>query len=220
MCTLDSELGAGGKRATACGNGSGRRAVDAAARSAGHCLQGSQARAAIVASLAEVRRSVPAGSELSALCRSTRPSRCSYSPMMALSQLMLDDGEHARLDQMWAELRYEWHDHYGSRMRSCKLLEYATQDSDPGLFEPYRKQIYAGADAFRQQLLDTQPVQVDRLVEFASRALPPAAPCRPGEGDELARIVLHVAQAKSCRMTRRFAWCWRGFRGAGVSVSG
>jgi Protein of unknown function (DUF1592)/Protein of unknown function (DUF1588)/Protein of unknown function (DUF1585)/Protein of unknown function (DUF1587)/Protein of unknown function (DUF1595)/Planctomycete cytochrome C len=184
-CTLDAKLGAEGSVQP-------RVAVTApeglSALLPGVPLiarDGSQARARIVATLAEVRRLFPP-----AVCypRIVPIDEAVTLQLLhrdddALSELMLDDAEHAHLDKLWSELRYITQDALRLKDAFHQLMEYATQDSDPGLFEPYRKQIYEGADAFRQSLLDTAPVQVDRAVEFASRAY--RRPLTAHEEDEL-----------------------------------
>ena len=52
----------------------------------------------------------------------------------------------------------------------AQLMEYATQDADPAVFEPLRKPINDRAAAFRQRLIDAEPKQLDALVEFAAQA--------------------------------------------------
>ena len=54
---------------------------------------------------------------------------------------MLDDAEIARLDRLWDELHFVSHDALTLVDAFAQLMEYATQDSDPKLFEPYRKPI-------------------------------------------------------------------------------
>ena len=51
-----------------------------------------------------------------------------------------------------------------------QLMEYATQDADPKVFEPMRKPINDRAAAFRQLLLDTEPNHLSALADFARRA--------------------------------------------------
>jgi hypothetical protein len=147
--------------------------------------EGSQARGRVTAALAEVRRLFPPAVSyprivpvdeavtLQLLHRDDEP----------LCQLMLDDAEHARLDKLWDELRFMSQDPLRLQDAFDQLMEYATQDSDPGLFEPYRKPIAEGVVAFRQRLLDCEPVQLDRLIDFASQAY--RRPLTPQEADEL-----------------------------------
>jgi len=49
-------------------------------------------------------------------------------------------------------------------------MEYATQDADPKVFEPLRKPIHDRAAVFRQRLIDTEPNQLQALIDFAARA--------------------------------------------------
>ncbi len=87
-----------------------------------------------------------------------------------LCRLMLDDAERARLDRLWSELHFVSYDALTLVDAFAQLMEYATQDSDPKLFEPYRKPIYDRAAAFRQELIDAEAPQLDALVKFAARA--------------------------------------------------
>ncbi len=81
------------------------------------------------------------------------------------------------------ELRFMSQDPLRLQDAFDQLMEYATQDSDPGLFEPYRKPIAAGVVAFRERLLAVEPQQLDRLVDIAAQAY--RRPLAPQEADEL-----------------------------------
>lgn len=87
-----------------------------------------------------------------------------------LARLMLDDAEQARLDRLWDELRYVSRDALDITVALEQLLEFATQDGDPTIFEPLREPIKNRAITFKQQLIDTQPAHVDALVRFAEKA--------------------------------------------------
>jgi hypothetical protein len=87
-----------------------------------------------------------------------------------LRRLMLDDAEAARLDRLWYELRFLSQDALEVVDAYAQLMEYATQDSDPRLFEPFRKPIQDEAAAFRKALLDAEAPQLDAVVAFAARA--------------------------------------------------
>ena len=50
-----------------------------------------------------------------------------------------------------------------------QLLEYASQDADPKVFEPMRKPINDRAAAFRQRLVEAEPRHLDAMVELAER---------------------------------------------------
>jgi hypothetical protein len=62
-----------------------------------------------------------------------------------------------------------------------QLMEYATQDADPRVFEPLRKPINDRAAAFKQRLVDTEPKHLDALLDFAARAY--RRPLAGGEGE-------------------------------------
>jgi hypothetical protein len=87
-----------------------------------------------------------------------------------LCRLMLSDKERAGLDRLWDELHFVSHDALTLVDAFNQLMEYATQDSDPKLFEPYRKPILDRAASFRKALVDAEPRQLAAVVAFASRA--------------------------------------------------
>ena len=87
-----------------------------------------------------------------------------------LRRLMLDDAQAAHLDRLWDELHYISHDALTLVDALEQLIQYATQDADPKVFEPLRKPFGERAAAFRQRLIDTEPKHVDAVVEFAARA--------------------------------------------------
>ncbi len=87
-----------------------------------------------------------------------------------LARLMLNEQEKARLDRLWSEFRYVSQDALLLVDALEQIWQYATQDADPTVFEPMRKPVEERAAAFRQWLVDTEPQQVDSLVEFASSA--------------------------------------------------
>jgi hypothetical protein len=88
----------------------------------------------------------------------------------ALQRLMLDDEQVARLNRLWDELHFVSHDALTLVDAFLQLLEYASQDADPKVFEPMRKPINDRADAFRKTLVDAEPKQLDALIDFAARA--------------------------------------------------
>lgn len=100
-----------------------------------------------------------------------------------LRRLVLDDVQAARLDRLWSELHFVSQDAFLLVETLKQLIEFATQDADPKVFEPLRKPFSERAQAFRQELLDAEPRQVDRLVEFAARAY--RRPLREGEAENL-----------------------------------
>lgn len=100
-----------------------------------------------------------------------------------LCRLMLDDAEKARLDRLWDELHFVSHDALTLVDAFRQLLEYASQDGDPKLFEPFRKPIHDRATAFRQALLDAEPRHLDAVLAFAARAY--RRPLTADEGQHL-----------------------------------
>ncbi|HJT35397.1 MAG TPA: DUF1592 domain-containing protein, partial [Pirellulales bacterium] len=87
-----------------------------------------------------------------------------------LVRLMLDEAQQARLDRLWDELHYISQDALTLVDGYAQLLEFATQDADPKVFEPLRDSINQRAAAFRQLLIDIEPKHLDALIEFASLA--------------------------------------------------
>ena len=87
-----------------------------------------------------------------------------------LARLMLDEAQQARLDRLWDELHYISQDALTLLDGYAQLLEFATQDADPRVFEPLRESIDARAADFRQLLVDSEPKHLDALLEFAARA--------------------------------------------------
>ncbi|MFN3151493.1 DUF1592 domain-containing protein [Bremerella sp.] len=87
-----------------------------------------------------------------------------------LARLMLSEEEQARLDKLWEELRYVSRDALDITVSLEQILEFATQDGDPTVFNPLLEPIKNRATEFRQQLIDTEPVHVDALVRFAAKA--------------------------------------------------
>jgi hypothetical protein len=87
-----------------------------------------------------------------------------------LCRLMLDEKEKARLDRLWDELHFVSHDALTLVDAFKQLMEYATQDSDPKLFEPFRKPIHDRAAAFKKALVEAEPRQVEAVIDFARRA--------------------------------------------------
>jgi len=100
-----------------------------------------------------------------------------------LRKLMLDDAGAAKLDRLWNELRFISQDALTLVDAFQQLLEYASQDADPKVFEPLRKPIMDRASAFRQSMIDAEPKQLDAVITFAEKAY--RRPLKSGESDEL-----------------------------------
>jgi hypothetical protein len=87
-----------------------------------------------------------------------------------LQRLMLDDAQKSQLDRLWNELHFISHDALTLVDAFQQLMEYATQDADPSVFEPMRKPINDRASAFRKELLAAETKHLDALIRFAARA--------------------------------------------------
>lgn len=87
-----------------------------------------------------------------------------------LSRLMLDAAQRAQLDRLWDELRFISQDALTLVDAYVQLMEFATQDADPKVFEPLRQPIHDRAAAFRRTLLAAEPKHMERLLAFVSEA--------------------------------------------------
>jgi hypothetical protein len=86
-----------------------------------------------------------------------------------LVRLMLDDAQRQRLDRLWDELHFVSQDAPALVDALEQLIQYATQDADPKVFEPLRKPFQERAEAFQQRLIDAQPLQLAALLRFAEQ---------------------------------------------------
>src|SRR5262245_5012915 len=100
-----------------------------------------------------------------------------------LARLMLDDSQKARLDRLWDELHYISQDSLTLVDALAQLIEYATQDADPKVFEPLRKPFADRAALFRQSLVDSEPAHLSAALDFAEQAY--RRPLTPAETAEL-----------------------------------
>ena len=100
-----------------------------------------------------------------------------------LSRMMLDDTQARKLDRLWEELHYISQDALTQVDAFTQLMEFATQDSNPKLFEPLRKPITDRAMAFKSQLVDTQPQHLKAVLSFAAQAY--RHPLTAAEANEL-----------------------------------
>lgn len=87
-----------------------------------------------------------------------------------LCRLMLDDAETAELDRLWNELHYLSRDALTLVDALEQLIQFATQDANPKVFEPLREPFAERAALFRKQLIDSEKTHFDALLNFADRA--------------------------------------------------
>ena len=121
-----------------------------------------------------------------------------------LARLMLDEAQQARLNRLWDELHYISHDAETLVDALEQLIQYATQDADPKVFEPLRKPFGERAAAYRQRLIDTEPKHLDALLEFAGRAY--RRPLSDAEARELRGLygrlrLQEIPHAEAIRLT-------------------
>ncbi|MBI1918750.1 MAG: DUF1592 domain-containing protein [Planctomycetes bacterium] len=116
-----------------------------------------------------------------------------------LARLMLDEAQKARLNRLWDEL------HYVSQSALLRvtalelLLEVMVGNgradrSQYKALEPLRKPINERARAFKKELLDTEPKQVDALVDFAALAY--RRPLTGAEANELRGLYRQLRNKK------------------------
>lgn len=87
-----------------------------------------------------------------------------------LVRLMLDGEQAQQLDKLWAELHYVSQDALTLVDALEQLIQYATQDANPKVFEPLRQPFAERAAAYRQQLVESEHLHLKQLVSVASRA--------------------------------------------------
>ena len=109
-----------------------------------------------------------------------------------LVRLMLDEAQQAHLSKLWEELHYISQDALTLVDALAQLIEYATQDADPKVFEPLRKPFNDRAAAFRQRLIDTEPKHLDSLILFAARAY--RRPLTDAESQELRALYARLRE--------------------------
>jgi hypothetical protein len=64
-----------------------------------------------------------------------------------------------------------------------QLMEFATQDSNPALFEPYRQPILKAAEDLKKELVATEPIHLEAVLALAQKAY--RRTLTPGEQKEL-----------------------------------
>lgn len=87
-----------------------------------------------------------------------------------LGRLMLGPQEQAELDGLWQELHFVSNDLLTVEDAYEQLMQFATQDSDPRLFEHLREPIKRRADEYRAALVSAEAAQIRSVHKFAERA--------------------------------------------------
>ena len=85
-------------------------------------------------------------------------------------RLLLTPEQNIQLDRLWKDLHYVSQDAFAEVDAFIQLMEFATQDSNPALFEPYRKPILASAEALKKQLVATEPQHLNGVLGIAAKA--------------------------------------------------
>ncbi|MEN9675958.1 MAG: hypothetical protein RIS76_1854 [Verrucomicrobiota bacterium] len=126
-----------------------------------------------------------------------------------LIRLMLTDAERMELERLWSELRFVSQDALALVDAFEQLWQYATQDADPKVFEPMRQPILDRAKAFRTELVEAEPRQLDAVLEFAGRSF--RRPLTASEGAELRALYAELRSKElphdeSLRLTLARVW--------------
>lgn len=100
-----------------------------------------------------------------------------------LQRLMLSDTQIVELNRLWDELHFVARDALTLVDALEQLLEYASQDGDPKVFEPLREPTKKRADEFKAALLAAEPHQLNQLISFASQVF--RRPLSSDESDSL-----------------------------------
>ncbi|MFP6765296.1 MAG: DUF1592 domain-containing protein [Planctomycetaceae bacterium] len=90
----------------------------------------------------------------------------------SLQQLMLNESQSDELNRMWDELFFVAQEPLRFEVAFEQIREFATQDR-PDLvkvWDPLKQEVVARASGFRKQLIQTEPVHLNAVLEFASRA--------------------------------------------------
>ena len=93
----------------------------------------------------------------------------------ALSELMLDADQKNQIDRLWAELHFVSQDALTSVDAFEQIWQFSTQDgpdkpNGDKRLAPLRDPILKVAAAFKQRLVETEPVHVQAALDFAARA--------------------------------------------------
>jgi hypothetical protein len=100
-----------------------------------------------------------------------------------LQRLLLDEQQTAELNRLWDQLHFVSRDATKLVDAFAQLMEYATQDADPSVFEPLRGPIMQRAKDFEAQLVAAQPSHIAAIIEFAGKAF--RRPMREDERQQL-----------------------------------
>ena len=87
-----------------------------------------------------------------------------------LRRLMLTEAETRELNRHWDELHYISRDALASVDALEQLIQFATQDGDPSVFEPLLKPTADAAEAFRKTVRESESQHLAALLSFAERA--------------------------------------------------
>jgi len=87
-----------------------------------------------------------------------------------LRRLILDDSQRAELDRLWAELMFVSEAPLKEVDALEQLIQFATQDGNPKVFEPLRDPYRKKAEEFRRLQSAAEPRHVQAVVDLAARA--------------------------------------------------
>jgi hypothetical protein len=87
-----------------------------------------------------------------------------------LCRLMLDDAQQAELDRLWDALALVSEAPLEEVVALEQIIQFATQDADPKVFEPLREPYREKAEAFRRARAAAEPRHVQAVVALAGQA--------------------------------------------------
>ena len=87
-----------------------------------------------------------------------------------LRRLILDQQQTRQLDQLWNDLHCVSRSAFALVDAYEQLWQFATQDADPSAFTPMREGIMAGAEKFRQQLIASEPLHLNDILQLSNKA--------------------------------------------------
>lgn len=103
-----------------------------------------------------------------------------------LARLMLNDSQIARLDLLWNELHFVSQDAFALVDALEQIIQFATQDANPKVFEPLLGPFKERAAQFHKRMIEAEPRQLQAVLKLASQFW--RRPVTAQEGTELTSL--------------------------------
>lgn len=157
---------------------------------------GSAARARVIRGLEQFRELFPAALAYTRIVPVDEVVTLNqfYREDEPLRRLLLNESERVELEQLWAELRFVSQVDLNRVDVLEQIIQFATQDADPKVFEPLREPTQAAAEAFRRQRVAAEPLHLQAVIDFAARAY--RRPLVPAESEELSALYRSLREQK------------------------